>query len=78
MSDEVVSLGTSVTIKIPGPVGPLATSVLNNVGQTVNRVLPGNSLGGAGAVGSTVTSVQRGLGQLGPGVNHLLPGVHLP
>jgi hypothetical protein len=83
--EGVVSLGTSITSKLPAPVGQLATTALQDVGQTVDRVLPGqtSSTGSAstgvvsgvtGAVGSTVSHVQSGVGALGAGVSGLLHG----
>jgi hypothetical protein len=83
----VVSLGTSLTSKIPGPVGQLATSLLNNLGKTVDRVLPLPALARSAQapVASAVSALQSGMdklgsavGQVGSTVNHLLPGVHLP
>jgi hypothetical protein len=38
--DGVVALGTSVTSKVPGPIGALATQTLQSVGAAVNRILP--------------------------------------
>lgn len=38
--DQVVNLGTSVTSKLPGPVGQLTTQILKQVGAAVDRVLP--------------------------------------
>jgi hypothetical protein len=36
----VVNLGTSVTRKLPGPVGQLTTQLLKQVGSTVDKILP--------------------------------------
>jgi hypothetical protein len=44
--DGVVGVGTSLTAKIPGPVGTVATQTLQSVGTTLDRVLP---LAGSGA-----------------------------
>ncbi len=41
--DGVVSLGTSVTSRVPGPVGSLATGTLKSVGHTLDGVLGGSS-----------------------------------
>jgi hypothetical protein len=38
--DGVVKIGTSVTSKLPGPVGTAATQALQSVGQTVDGILP--------------------------------------
>jgi hypothetical protein len=38
--DRVVSLGTSITSKLPGAVGQLTTQLLKQVGATVDRILP--------------------------------------
>jgi hypothetical protein len=38
--DNVVNLGTSLTNKIPGPVGGLATQLLQSLAKTVDGVLP--------------------------------------
>ncbi|MDQ6607723.1 MAG: hypothetical protein M3Z06_14400, partial [Actinomycetota bacterium] len=38
--DGVVAVGTSVTAKVPGPVGALATQTLQSVGSTLDRILP--------------------------------------
>jgi hypothetical protein len=38
--DGVVDLGTSITSKIPGPVGAAATQLLQGVGKTVDGILP--------------------------------------
>ncbi len=46
--DRIVGIGTSITGKIPGPVGTIATQTLESVGTTVDRVLP---LGGPSATG---------------------------
>ena len=59
--DRVVALGTSVTSKIPGPVGQLATQILTQVGATVDQVLPHNVRRTAQAVtqlGTTVTQLK--------------------
>jgi hypothetical protein len=59
----VIKLGTTVTGQVPGPVGGLATGLLNSVGKTVDSVLPPAGAGGslvsstASAVSSTVSSV---------------------
>src|SRR5581483_11047836 len=37
--DKVVSLGTSVTQRVPGPVGTVATQTLQSVGHTLNGIL---------------------------------------
>jgi hypothetical protein len=37
--DKVVGIGTSVTNKIPGPGGALATQTIQSVGGTVDRIL---------------------------------------
>jgi hypothetical protein len=75
LTDEVVALGTSITSKVPGPLGQLATGMLKSVGQTLDKALPGNvrlaSSGVAGAVGSTVN-------QLGSGVSGVVNGLQLP
>jgi hypothetical protein len=46
--DRVVGIGTSITAKIPGPIGTVATQTLESVGTTVDRLLP---LGGSSAAG---------------------------
>jgi hypothetical protein len=38
--DGVVKIGTSVTSKLPGPVGSAATQALQSVGQAVDKILP--------------------------------------
>jgi hypothetical protein len=38
--DQVVNLGTSITNKLPGPVGRLTTRLLKQVGTSVDKVLP--------------------------------------
>jgi hypothetical protein len=38
--DGVVDLGTSVTNKVPGPVGTTATQLLQSLGKTVDGLLP--------------------------------------
>ncbi len=38
--DGVVKIGTSVTSKLPGPVGQAATQALQSVGRTVDKILP--------------------------------------
>jgi hypothetical protein len=38
--DHVVSVGTSVTSKLPGPVGTLTTTALQSLGQTLDRLIP--------------------------------------
>lgn len=74
--DGVVSLGTSITSKLPGPIGQLATSTLQNLGHTVDQILPGNAVSHVtGAVGSTVNQLQNGVSQLGSGVSGLLHNV---
>lgn len=37
--DGVVALGTSVTEKVPGPIGALATQTLKSVGQTLDGII---------------------------------------
>jgi hypothetical protein len=80
--DGVVSLGTSITSRIPGPVGQLATSALQDVGHTIDGVIPHTGRSGAsrvaGAVRPTVSQLQNGVGQLGSGVSGLLHGLHVP
>lgn len=80
--DGVVSVGTSITSKIPGEVGNLATSTLQDVGQTVDRVLPSNARRAAssvsGTVSSTVSQLQNGVGKLGSGVSSLVQSAKLP
>lgn len=36
----VVAIGTSITGRLPGPVGTVAAQTLQSVGSTVDRVLP--------------------------------------
>jgi hypothetical protein len=43
--DRVVSLGTSVTERVPGPVGALATQTLQSVGHTLDGVISPSSGG---------------------------------
>jgi hypothetical protein len=43
----VVNLGTSITTKLPGPVGQLTTDLLQQVGATVDKVLPSDRRSGA-------------------------------
>jgi hypothetical protein len=38
--DGVVSLGTSLSSRIPGPVGAVATAALKSLGSTIDRILP--------------------------------------
>jgi hypothetical protein len=38
--DTLVNTGTTVTSKVPGPVGTIATKTLQSVGQTVDGILP--------------------------------------
>jgi hypothetical protein len=38
--DQVVNVGTSVTSKLPGPVGQVTTQLLRQVGSTVDKILP--------------------------------------
>jgi hypothetical protein len=52
--DQVVNLGTSVTSKLPGPVGQLTTQLLGQVGTTVDKILPtdrrpGDAVAGLGS-----------------------------
>jgi hypothetical protein len=35
-----VNVGTSITTKVPGPVGTLATQLLQNLGKGVDGLLP--------------------------------------
>jgi hypothetical protein len=80
--DGVVSLGTSITSRIPGPLGQLATSTLQNVGHTVDGILPHAARSAVsrvtGTVSSTVSQVQNGVGQLGSRVSGLLHAPHVP
>ncbi len=48
--DGVVKIGTSVTSKLPGPVGSAATQALQSVGQTVDGILPAPRSAAAGVV----------------------------
>jgi hypothetical protein len=41
--DQVVDLGSSVTSTLPAPVGPLATQLLQDVGQTLDNTLSGGA-----------------------------------
>jgi hypothetical protein len=58
----VVAVGTSLTSKIPGPVGQIATQLLSQVGATVDQVLPNNLRAGTAhavtQVGTTVTQLK--------------------
>jgi hypothetical protein len=45
--DQVVNAGTSVTSTLPAPVGPLATQLLQGVGQAVDNTLAGVTSGAA-------------------------------
>jgi hypothetical protein len=36
----VVDLGTSITSKIPGPVGSVTTQTLQSVGSALDRIIP--------------------------------------
>lgn len=72
--DRVVSAGTSITSKIPGGVGNLATSTLQGLGQTVDRVLPSNARNASGVSG-TVSTLQSAVGT---GVSSLVQGAKLP
>jgi hypothetical protein len=38
--DNVVNLGTSITNKVPGPVGTVATQLLQNLGRNIDGLLP--------------------------------------
>jgi hypothetical protein len=80
--DGVVAVGTSVTSKVPGPVGQLATNTLQNVGQAVDKVLPSNARSAASrttaAVSSTASQVESGAGKLGSGVSGLVSSPSLP
>jgi hypothetical protein len=38
--DGVVNAGTSITQRVPGPVGAVATQLLQNLGKTVDGILP--------------------------------------
>jgi hypothetical protein len=73
-----VSVATSITSRIPGPIGQLATQTLQSVGQTVDKILPGNArsavASAGGAVSSTVSQLQSGVSRLGSGVSGLLHG----
>jgi hypothetical protein len=35
-----VNLGTSITNKVPGPVGTVATQLLQNLGRNIDGLLP--------------------------------------
>jgi hypothetical protein len=63
--DNVVNLGTSLTKTIPGPVGGLATQLLQSLAKTVDGVLPQ-------AAHPTPASPVTGL------VKGLVNGLHLP
>jgi hypothetical protein len=80
--DGVVAVGTSVTSKVPGPVGQLATNTLQNVGQAVDKVLPSNARSAASsttaAVSSSASQVESGAGKLGSGVSGLVSSPSLP
>jgi hypothetical protein len=52
--DGVVSASTKVTANVPGPVGTVATTTLQALGSTLDRVLP-LRLPGGGAAGMAVT-----------------------
>jgi hypothetical protein len=43
----VVNIGTSITSKLPGPVGQLTTQLLKQVGSTVDKILPTDTRSGA-------------------------------
>lgn len=45
--DQVVNIGTSITSKLPGPVGQLTTQLLKQVGSTVDKILPTDTRSGA-------------------------------
>jgi hypothetical protein len=54
LADQVVATGTSVTSKLPAPVGQLATEVLKQVGAIVDQVLPSS----ARSVASALTRIK--------------------
>jgi hypothetical protein len=57
--DEVVNLGTSITSKLPGPVGQLTTQLLQQVGSTVDKILPTDRRSGAVTqLGSTLSQLK--------------------
>jgi hypothetical protein len=57
----VVNLGASVTSKLPGPVGQITTQLLQQVGATVDKILPTDRRPGAAG---TVDQVGATLSQL--------------
>jgi hypothetical protein len=59
--DRVVSVGTSVTSKLPGALGQLTTQVLKQVGATVDRISPTSAHAN---VSRTVNQVSATLSQL--------------
>jgi hypothetical protein len=55
----VVNVGTSITSKLPGPVGQLTTQLLKQVGSTVDKILPTDGRSGAVAqLGSTLSQLK--------------------
>jgi hypothetical protein len=55
----VVNLGTSITSKLPGPVGQLTTQLLKQVGSTVDKILPTDRRSGAVTqLGSTLSQLK--------------------
>jgi hypothetical protein len=63
--DGVVKLGTSITKHVPGPVGALATQLLESLGKTVDGVLPQSA--GPSLAAPAVTAVKG-----------LVSALHLP
>jgi hypothetical protein len=51
VADTAVKAASSVTSRIPGPVGPVATGVVNSAGGTVDRVLSSPLLSGSAGPG---------------------------
>ncbi len=56
--DGVVSLGASVTSRVPGPVGSVATSTLKSVGHTLDGILGSRSGGSRSVLGGVVARLK--------------------
>jgi hypothetical protein len=78
--DSLVGLGTSITRRLPGPVGTLTTHLLDSVGATLNHLLPiGNRSSPATAPSAPATAPSAPAQVKLPGLAPIqLPAVQVP
>jgi phage-related protein len=79
--DPIVRTVTSVTSKLPPPVGPAATKAVQTAGSAVKKVikhLPSTAGSVVDGAGSAVNGVASTVKSAGSAARGLLPKAHVP